>query len=66
MSEKINIEFPEFSISARLLESPLSEAVRRKPPFSSRVNRWGEEIYFSVPVSQELALGASLEGEHSA
>ncbi|MEE8162241.1 MAG: cyclophilin-like family protein [Acidobacteriota bacterium] len=61
MSEKI-----KFSISARLLESPLAEAVRRKPPFSSRVNRWGEEIYFSVPVSQELAPGArraSLEGE---
>ena len=26
----------------------------QKLPFSSRVNRWGEEIYFSIPVSAKL------------
>lgn len=51
---RIRIEFSEFSMVAELMDSSTGQAVREKLPFSSRVNRWGEEIYFSIPVSVEL------------
>ena len=32
----------------------MAETVRQQIPFSSQVNRWGEEIYFSTPIDEEL------------
>lgn len=58
MGDRIIIQFPEFSVKAELLDTPTAQAVKQKLPFSSRVNRWGEEIYFNIPVSMELESGA--------
>ena len=54
MGARIKLEFQGFSTSAELLHTPTAEAVRQQIPFSSQVNRWGEEIYFSAPVDEEL------------
>lgn len=54
----IKIEFSDFSVSAVLMDTATAEAVKEKLPFSSQVNRWGEEIYFSIPVGVELELEA--------
>ena len=55
---RIQIEFPEFAVWAGLMDTPTTRAVQEKLPFSSRVNRWGEEIYFTIPVNAELEPGA--------
>ena len=51
---RIQIEFSDFSVRATLMNTPTAQIVQQKLPFSSRVNRWGEEIYFSIPVAAEL------------
>ena len=58
MAERIRIEFEEFSVFVELAECPTARAIRAKLPFSSSVNRWGEEIYFATPVSVPLEPGA--------
>ena len=54
MTARIQIEFSDFSVRAELMNTPTARVVQQKLPFSSRVNRWGEEIYFSIPVAAEL------------
>jgi len=60
MGLRIKIDFQDFSSFAELLDTPTAEAVRDQIPFSSQVNRWGEEIYFCTPIDQELE-GRALE-----
>ena len=55
---RIQIEFSEFSVWAELMDTPTARTVQEKLPFSSRINRWGEEIYFTIPVNAELEPGA--------
>lgn len=50
---RIEIEFHGFSILAELLDTPTARAIQGKLPFSSRVRRWGGEIYFTIPVDFE-------------
>ena len=52
------IEFAGFSVRARLLDTPTAAAFRQKVPFTSTVNRWGEEIYFSTSVTVKIEAGA--------
>lgn len=58
MGDRIKIEFSDFSVRAELMETPTAQEFKGKLPFSSQINRWGEEIYFSTPVSMELESGA--------
>ena len=51
---RIKIEFADFSVSAELTDTPTARTIEQSLPFSSQVNRWGEEIYFSVPFSADL------------
>ena len=53
MSTHIKIQFSDFSVSAELLETPTANQFKQTLPFSSQVNRWGEEIYFGTAVSME-------------
>ena len=48
--KKITIQFDELTIQAQLNESPTAAEIWKQLPFESRVNTWGEEIYFEIPV----------------
>jgi len=41
------------------MDNPTADAVWKALPLESRVNTWGDEIYFDIPVQVELADGAS-------
>lgn len=51
MARKVRISVGAVDLEAELLDTPTAEAVWAALPFTSRANTWGEEVYFSVPVS---------------
>lgn len=54
MAEKIVIRSGKIEIEAELNDSPAARALFASLPLSARVNTWGEEIYFQVPVDRKL------------
>lgn len=50
----IQITATDISFQAELYGTPTGQAVAAALPISEMVNRWGGEIYFSIPVSVEL------------
>lgn len=53
MSKKIKISTSEFQIEAVLNDSNTAERIWGILPLEKEINRWGEEIYFSIPVKLE-------------
>lgn len=53
MVRKINIKFNSFTVTANLNTSNTSNLIWKNLPISSSANTWGEEIYFTIPVSDE-------------
>ncbi len=51
---KICIAFPKGKIFAELRDTPTSKALAAALPFESSANTWGEEVYFSTPLSVKL------------
>jgi hypothetical protein len=49
--KNITIQFDELSFEAQLNENPTADEIWKQLPFESRVNTWGEEIYFEIPVN---------------
>ena len=48
--KNITIKFEELTFQAQLNESPTAAEIWKQLPFESRVNTWGEEIYFEIPL----------------
>lgn len=48
--KNITIQFDEISFQAHLNESATADELWKQLPLESRVNTWGEEIYFEIPV----------------
>jgi len=53
MGSKIRIKAGNVELTAELNETKTAEVVWDALPIKARANRWGDEIYFSIPVSQE-------------
>ena len=51
---KIKIETGSLAMEAELKDSPTGRAVFTALPLEASVATWGDEIYFSIPVNQEL------------
>jgi len=59
--KRIRIIAGELTLNAELNDSPTSDALWKSLPLEAPANRWGEEIYFSIPVTCELADDARAE-----
>ncbi len=54
MGKKILIRSGEIEMGAELNDSPTALALFSALPLSAEANTWGDEIYFHVPVDQQL------------
>jgi hypothetical protein len=55
---RIRVESGNTSFEIELDDSATSKALLKAAPFESRANTWGEEVYFSTPVSAKLEANA--------
>ena len=53
MGKKIRIKAGSTQVTAGLNTTKTAEAIWNALPIKGNANRWGEEIYFSIPVSLE-------------
>jgi len=51
---KIRIEAGKLQLTVNLLDTATAKAVFQAAPFEARASTWGEEVYFSTPVSAKL------------
>ena len=51
---KLRLVFPRDQLVVELADTPTARAVAAAAPFESRAQTWGEEVYFTTPVSAEL------------
>ena len=58
---KIIIRFTTYEVRAELLDTPTAQAIYEVLPLQENVNRWGDEIYFSIPVHSRLESSAKAE-----
>ena len=52
---KITISVDKVTVTAVLKDNPTADAVWKALPLEARVNTWGDEIYFSIPVEVKQA-----------
>lgn len=54
MGSKIRIKIGQIRAVAELNNTRTAQAIREALPIKSLAERWGDEVYFSIPVSLEL------------
>jgi len=57
--DKIIIEVESTFLEAELLDTPTGRKIGEALPIEGSVNVWGDEIYFSIPLTLELERDAS-------
>lgn len=50
MSRRISITAGDVKVEAVLNDTPTADAIWAALPITGRANRWGDEIYFEIPV----------------
>jgi len=60
MNKDIKIVYKNFEFLDKLNDSKTSQEILKKLPIVSRANRWGDEIYFQIPVYSELENGIEI------
>jgi hypothetical protein len=58
MTTRIRIEWPRGALSLALDPTPTSAQLVAALPFTARAETWGEEVYFTTPVSAKLESSA--------
>src|SRR4030043_2488085 len=58
IEKKINILVGDLKVEAELNDSKTARLIWETLPIESKVNTWGEEIYFAIPVKTGLEEGA--------
>jgi hypothetical protein len=59
--KQIAIVFDGLTVVAELNDSPCARGIFEALPIEAQVNTWGEEIYFSIGLAQELTGAARSE-----
>ena len=54
MAQKIVIKAGGIVVEGQLNDSPTAKAIADALPVKAKANRWGGEIYFTIPVTAEL------------
>jgi len=62
MERKIRIKTSLVEAVAELNDTKTAQVIWEALPIKGHVNLWGDEIYFSIPVSLELESGQELVG----
>ena len=60
MERKIRISVGAIEAAAELNDTRTAQAIWEALSIKGRVNLWGDEIYFSIPISLKLELGQEL------
>jgi hypothetical protein len=55
---RLHISIEKIHLEVELSDTPNVKAILEKLPFESKAQVWGEEVYFSTPVSAKLEPGA--------
>lgn len=55
---RIKLSSKNININIELFDTPTANRILEALPIKSVANRWGDEIYFSVPVSSQLEKNA--------
>ncbi|MEO0250542.1 MAG: cyclophilin-like fold protein, partial [candidate division WOR-3 bacterium] len=63
MTKRIKIICGAVSLAAELNDTETAQAIWSALPISSEALRWGEEVYFMIPVRKKLESGARAEVE---
>lgn len=60
---KIRITIGELQMEAELFQSPTAVKIKEALPFDTSFDTWGDEIYFTIPVEEDLDETAQEEVE---
>ena len=63
MADSIRIQAGDVSLVAELNDSQTAAAILDALPIEASGNRWGDEIYFSIPVRERAAPDARVDME---